>query len=264
LKTLTLKERPLNSHALAWSCDAELAVATADTIYVFFPEYPNRDSADGDAILHHQFSMYLQAEGIFRPDPVINNKLCALAGIRLPVASFFAEHWRTSLRSVPGREVTGSGSALCNIVSLDWSPSGLGSNLRPVLTALLTSGELLTLGDLSDTDSAAGSALRSRTTKMWKILWGLGANLPIPAENEDGAYRLMEEHIKSFSWAKEVLAGRALLAYANDEDEMVVMSVQHYTRPKPDSSGSEVVWKVREVARFDVRGPHEVRQKRCP
>lgn len=93
---------------------------------------------------------------------------------------------------------------------------------------------------------------------MWRILWGLGANLPIPAEDEDGAYRLMEERIKSFSWAREILPGRALLAYANDEDEVVIMSVQHYARPKSNSSGSEAVWKVREVARFDVKGPHEV------
>lgn len=262
LKTQTLKEHPLNQHALAWSCDAELAVAAADAIYIYFPEYPSvpeaSGSGDGEAVLQHQFASYLRVEGVFRPDPAINQQMCELAGIRLPSDPSIGDFWRQAKRPVPGREITGKGAALCQIASLEWSPTGLGANLRPVLTAMLTTGQLLTIGDALEGDLATAPATRSRNTKMWKILWGLGVGLPIPAEDEEGAYRTMDERIKSFSWAKEILPGRALLAYATDEDEIVIMAIQHFLRPKPKSMAVEDVWEVAEVARFDARSPHKV------
>jgi hypothetical protein len=89
---------------------------------------------------------------------------------------------------------------------------------------------------------------------MWKILWGIGAGMPIPAEDHERAYRTMEERIVGFSWAKEVAPGQALFAYETDQDEIVVMSVQHVARAPDDYR-----WQVREVARFDGEGPHSVR-----
>lgn len=261
---MALKERPLGPRALSWSCDAELAVATAETIYIYFPEYPSVDDdaapvADNALLYHHQYSTYLQLEGIFRPDPVINARLCELAGVKIPPLSILGELWRYSEKTVPGRDVTGRGGSVSQIVSIEWSPSGLGANLRPVLTAMMTSGEVLAVGEVLDTSTAAGAGLRSRNTKLWRVLWGLGADLPIPDEQAEGAYRTMEDRIKSFAWAKEIATGRALLAYATDEEDVVIMSVQRHTRFKPGSTDTEDVWQVREAARFDARSPHKVR-----
>jgi hypothetical protein len=262
LKSLPLKSRPLTTHAVAWSPDAELAVATDDTVHIFLPEYPSpigdgggEDAASKD-LEKSQFSLSIRATGIFLPLPSVNTQLCAFAGVRLPPPG--AEE-RAERSSVEGHEVTGSGASLSQVVRVEWSPGGLGANRRPVLMIMTTNGELLTLGEYVDPQSAAALGLRARSTKMWKVLWGLGAGMPIPAEDDEGSYRTMDERITSFSWAREILPGRALLAYATDEDEVVIMSVQYFIRP--DSAGQsaqDFIWQVREVARFEARGPHKV------
>lgn len=169
------------------------------------------------------------------------------------------ELWRHAEQAVPGRDVTGRGASVSQVVAVAWSPSGLGANLRPVLVAMMTSGALLAVGEALDASTAAGAGVRARNTKMWRVLWGLGADLPIPDEVEAGAFRTMEDRIKSFAWAGEIATGRALLAYATDEEDVVIMSIQRYMRSKPGSTGTEDVWQVREAARFDARSPHEVR-----
>ncbi|KND93307.1 hypothetical protein TOPH_02370 [Tolypocladium ophioglossoides CBS 100239] len=70
----------------------------------------------------------------------------------------------------------------------------------------------------------------------------------------------MDERIVSFSWAREILPGRGLLAYANDSREIVIMSLQFYSRePEPEGSTRErSVWEICELARFDGGGPHKV------
>jgi hypothetical protein len=141
------------------------------------------------------------------------------------------------------------------VVRVEWSPAGLGCNLRPILLALLTTGMLVAFGEHVDENEAG---LRSRTIKMWKILWGLGGTLPIPDSEEEAGYRFMDERITSFSWAKEIAAGRALLAYRNDEGDVAIMSVQFHTRPKPGDSKLTDGWDVQEVARFRANGPHAV------
>ncbi|CAG9997974.1 unnamed protein product [Clonostachys byssicola] len=265
LKTLNLKSRPLTNRALAWSCDGELAVATDEIIYIFLPEYP-RASKDGEPAAaaaeradapQHQFSIALQAAGNFRPDAPLNNRLCSLQGIRLPPSE--EADRELSVSHIPGREVTGSGASVNQVVRVEWSPNGLGSNLRPVLTALMTSGHMFTIGEEVDAGAAAGSGRGSRNTKLFKILWGLGAELPLPAEDQEGSYRTMDERITSFSWAKEISQGRALLAYATDEDDVVIMSVQRTNSGErsSSSSGTQPVWQIREEARFDSRGPHQ-------
>lgn len=100
------------------------------------------------------------------------------------------------------------------------------------------------------------STLRSRTFKHWKILWGLGAQLPIPDEESAGGFRNMDERIVSMSWAGEIGSGTGLLAYMNDEREVVVMGVQllHRKVGEDEESG----WDVSEIVRFDCQGPHHV------
>lgn len=91
------------------------------------------------------------------------------------------------------------------------------------------------------------------------MLWGLGAKLPIPdSESEDG-YRTMDERIMSFSWAKEIAPGRALLAYMNDSGQIIVMSVQYHLRRDASKRGSEKewIWTLTQHVRIDGRGPHK-------
>ncbi|KAH7165584.1 peptidase C13 family-domain-containing protein [Dactylonectria macrodidyma] len=255
LKTIHLKSRPLTSHALAWSCDAELAVATDDTIYIFLPEYPkvsDRDEATEEET--HQFSLSFRASGLIRPDPTINAQLCAFAGIRVVAPRTTEENWFTG---VGNGLVTSSGASVCQIIRLEWSPKGLGCNLRPVLTALSTNGAIITIGEHIDRQSTVISGMRTRGFKAWKTLWGLGAQLPLPDLNEEGGYRNMNERIKAFSWAKEVSNGRALLAYCNDAEEIAIMGVQLFSRPKPSESAvEEAMWDIQELGRFDGRGLH--------
>ncbi|KAM0563683.1 hypothetical protein ACHAPJ_001410 [Fusarium lateritium] len=257
LKTIHLKSRPLTTHALAWSCDAELAVATDDTIYIFLPEYPRSggpDDAGEDEELQAQYSLSYRASGLIRPDPTLNAQLCSFSGIRVAGPPANDENW---FPGVGSGLVTGSGAPICQIVRLEWSPNGLGCNLRPVLTALSTSGCIYAIGEHIDRQSTMIAGMRTRSFKAWKTLWGLGAQLPLPDSSQEDGYRNMNERIQSFSWAKEVGAGRGLLAYCNDAEEVAIMTVQLFSRLREDDpSSEETLWDIREVVRFDGRGRH--------
>lgn len=257
LKTIHLKSRPLTTHALAWSCDAELAVATDDTIYIFLPEYPRSggpDEAADEEELQSQYTLSYRASGLIRPDPAINAQLCSFSGIRVAGPPANDENW---FPGVGNGLVTGSGAPICQIVRLEWSPNGLGCNLRPILTALSTSGCIYAIGEHIDRQSAMIAGMRVRSFKAWKTLWGLGAQLPLPDSNEEDGYRNMNERIQAFSWAKEVDTGRGLLAYFNDVEEVAVMAVQLFSQTKEwDPSSEETRWDIQEVGRFDGRGRH--------
>ncbi|EEU40975.1 uncharacterized protein NECHADRAFT_99299 [Fusarium vanettenii 77-13-4] len=257
LRTIHLKSRPLTSHAISWSCDGELAVATDDTIYIFIPEYPRGggpDDAGEDEELQSQFSLSYRASGLIRPDPTINAQLCSFSGIRVAGPPANDENW---FPGVGNGLVTGSGASICQIVRLEWSPNGLGCNLRPILTALSTNGGVYALGEHIDMQSTMVAGMRTRSFKAWKTLWGLGAQLPLPDASVEDGFRNMNERIQSFSWAKELAPGRALLAYCNDAEEVAIMSTQLFPRPREgEPSIDETIWDIREVGRFDGRGKH--------
>ncbi|KAG6054616.1 hypothetical protein E4U17_003644 [Claviceps sp. LM77 group G4] len=269
LHPLELRARPIASRAIAWSCDAELAIATTDTIHIFLPEYPRPSRSSDDAAaaaaadedaFRPQFSLTLTASGILRPDPAINGPLCAFAGVSLPAA---AESSNESLvfHGVGTGEATRCGSSLSQSLGVEWSPNGLGRNLRPVLTILTTSGSIVAMGEHIDGHGSRPvmtSTLRSRTFKHWKILWGLGAQLPIPDEESADGFRNMNERIVSMSWAGELGSGTGLLAYMNDEREVVVMGVQFLHRMVGEDEESG--WDVSEIVRFDCQGPHRGEQ----
>ncbi|RKL11242.1 GPI-anchor transamidase [Fusarium oxysporum] len=242
---------------VAWSCDAELAVATDDTIYIFLPEYPRSGGPDEGADeeeLQSQYTLSYRASGLIRPDPTINAQLCSFSGIRVAGPPANDENW---FPGVGNGLVTGSGAPICQIVRLEWSPNGLGCNLRPILTALSTSGCIYAIGEHIDRQSAMIAGMRVRSFKAWKTLWGLGAQLPLPDSNEEDGYRNMNERIQAFSWAKEVDTGRGLLAYCNDVEEVAVMAVQLFSQAKEgDPSCEETRWDIQEVGRFDGRGRH--------
>jgi hypothetical protein len=261
LKTLTLGSRPLTSRALAWSCDAELAVATEDAIYIFLPEYP-KAGQDGEAAewetAQPQFSLTFRAAGIIRPDPAINAQLCAFAGVSIPVPKPGDD---ASFPGVGNGAVTASGGAVSQPARMEWSPSGLGCNLRPILGVMLTNGSVIMLGEHIDAGSTMLSSVRARSFKWWKVLWGLGARLPIPDDTRNSGFRSMNERIVSFSWAKEIATGRALLAYLNDVGEITITGVQFFSRKNEQSqSGADEdpIWQIHELASFDGSGPHEV------
>lgn len=241
-----------------------MAVATDDTIYIFIPEYPRGggpDDAGEDEELQSQFSLSYRASGLIRPDPTINAQLCSFSGIRVAGPPANDENW---FPGVGNGLVTGSGASICQIVRLEWSPNGLGCNLRPILTALSTNGGVYALGEHIDMQSTMVAGMRTRSFKAWKTLWGLGAQLPLPDASVEDGYRNMNERIQSFSWAKELAPGRALLAYCNDVEEVAIMSVQLFPRPREgEPSIDETVWDIREVGRFDGRGKHTKEDVSC-
>ncbi|OAA61335.1 hypothetical protein ISF_05414 [Cordyceps fumosorosea ARSEF 2679] len=261
LQSLSLPSRPLTSHAIAWSSDAELAVATSDGIHVFLPEYPRSSGGDGEKppseryATSPQFPVFLQTSGSLRPDPAINTPLCLFAGAQPPPPP---ANGPGDFPGVGGGKITGAGASLGQVVRVEWSPGGLGANLRPVLTALTGHGAVTCFGEHFDLGKSGGGAsgeskkTQVRSFKNWRILWGLGARLPLPRAG--GAdVQIMDERITSFSWAKDLQPGRALLAYETDDKHVVVMAVQFYSR---DSAPDEKGWDIREVARFDASGPH--------
>ena len=193
----------------------------------------------------------------------MNAQLCAFAGVKLPPPGDESESEDEKAEVPEFRSVTGRGGSVSQVVRVEWSPVGLGACLRPILVAMTTNGELLAFGEHRDPEFEISSANSSRNTRMWKILWALGAGMPIPAEDYEGSYRTMDERITSFSWAKYIAPGKALLAYKTDVDEVVIMSVHYFQ--KPGSVGQlavDFMWQIREVARFEATGPHEVRPKR--
>ncbi|KAF4999144.1 hypothetical protein FGRMN_2672 [Fusarium graminum] len=208
---------------LLWTLGSFLE-ATDDTIYIFLPEYPRTGGPDDgaeDDELQSQYTLSYRASGLIRPDPTLNAQLCSFSGIRVAGPPANDENW---FPGVGSGLVTGSGAPICEHI---------------------------------DRQSAMISGMRTRGFKAWKTLWGLGAQLPLPDPKEEDGYRNMNERIQSFSWAKEVDAGRGLLAYCNDVEEVAVMSVQLFSRPKENEPLSEeTIWDIQEVARFDGRGRH--------
>ncbi|KAK3190520.1 hypothetical protein K4F52_003541 [Lecanicillium sp. MT-2017a] len=270
LEPLALSSRPIAPHAISWSCDAELAVATADGIFILLPAYPSSagNAADGagaevNTTANAQFPLFIQTSGIIRPDPAINAQLCAAAGATIPPQSADEP---AGFPGVGSGFVTRAGAGLGQIVTVEWSPSGLGCNLRPVLTAMTTHGAVVALGEHLDANSSSASTMRVRSFKNWKMLWGVGAKLPLPSKEAEGDVEPVDDRITSFSWAKEVSHGRALLAYATDSGDVVIMAVQFYKASKTQngSVSDEHMWDVKEVARFSGQGPHEAVDKLDP
>ncbi|KAK5998351.1 GPI-anchor transamidase [Cladobotryum mycophilum] len=236
LQSLSLTSRPLSPHALAWSCDAELAVATAECIYIFLPEYiSGRDGNDDPDVSQHQFMLSLQPSAIVQPNQSINAQLCAQAGVKFPEPRADEDK---SFRGVGNGVLGGSGSALGQVVRVEWSPNGLGCNLRPILMGLTTNGSVIAF-ELED-------AL------------GFGSEASLPDPECEGGFRNMNERITSFSWAKEIFTGRALLAYATDAGEISIMSVQYFPRQEASKLApeEESIWNVTELGRFEGQGPH--------
>lgn len=151
------------------------------------------------------------------------------------------------------------GSTLNHVVAIDWSPSGVGRNRRPVLAVLTACGSLAVYGEGGPTFGMSSSSLRvghkgraARDLGSWVVLWAVGENFIIPGQEAFG----YGERIKAFAWCQEVAPGKALLAYMNDQREIVIVGVGTEFKMVDDGMFEEAVWNVTEVCRFEVTGAH--------
>ncbi|KAL1901133.1 hypothetical protein Cpir12675_000622 [Ceratocystis pirilliformis] len=296
LRTLSLRTRPLNTHALAWSGDAELAVGADESIHVFLPEF-SVAASQAQAASTAPLPSLTAATGsaTATPNTAVSREQFFSTKLRIPVPAAINPRINahiamqnatgekatprdetgllatgagqaTRLRTVDSDDdeedyeneddagvdrddagygcgpVTGFGGSLNQIVALAWSPSNLGLNGRPVLSAVLTCGTVLVYGEgeLDKEDMPIGT-LRERSFERWKILWGIGG--PLPGVG-------WRDRVKAWAWAREIGWGRALAAYVTDMDELVVVAVERRGESLAD-------WKIKEVASFHAAGPHE-------
>lgn len=310
LRGLTLPSKPFNKRAIAWSCDAELAVAADDSVHVFLPEFPefeeddilkaedgldssyqlqeesyddeDEDEEDEDEIqilgVHPLGSTGRQQffEGT-RQFPVtypplnleINRHIWDTAGEHFPElddapqvepredAGDSRYNPDADLRTGAGARLIGSvGSTLNHVVAIEWSPSGVGRNGRPVLGILTASGVLAMYGEGSPNLSSGTKGLRStvRDLGRWVVLWAVGERFVVPGQENYG------ERIISFAWAPQLDNGSALLTYLNDEQELVIISMrtEYKNGAISGTREEEAVWHVREECRLRMAGPHPV------
>lgn len=269
LGNIAFRSRPLNHHAIDFSCDAELAVCADDSVHILLPEFPVPDEElpkrvgagrDGEAenileeedeeefVRRKQYHTYRQQfMAIKKPDPRVNHHLFEDAGYPMDLEYDNADvPYHGVGKGIP----TGFGSSLNQTVTVKWSPGGLGFNLRPVLAVLLTNGSILVYGE--DADRVTDISARKRAFVSWRILWGVGGVIPLPDKTKPKGTHLPKDKITGMAWSKSVDRGRALLSYTNDVGQIVIISVQ-YASFKEDSPAA---WKVQEVARFHNSGPH--------
>jgi hypothetical protein len=265
LKPITFKARPCKTHALDWSCDGELVVAGDDSLHVFLPHYRNPSSTENDEIdsesekqgpdsnssIREQFySSPLRLVIPRQLDPRMNLRL--LEGNKRNVQD---QNAKTPFMGYGVGVVTGFGSALNQVMSVEWSPTGMGPNHRPILTAGLTKGAIIAWGEAIPPRNANVDLFdtRSRGFRFWKTLWGIGANMPLPNAGSPTGVSTVGDRITSYSWARQISAdGLGLIAYMTDTRELVIMAIQRLEKDET----LEAMWQIDEVYRHHVAGPH--------
>lgn len=255
LESINLNAVPLTTHNIAWSPDAELAFGSDDCIYLYLPEFPSKGTTSSPTFLA-DFDTQRQYYEISLRFPVVE--------LRRP--SVNRPLFREVKQEFPGFEptfgagvsvVANIGSSFNHVVALEWSPNGLGRMKRSVLAVLTGSGALAIYCEgLSEGVGLVKIKGRNiRTIRSWVVPWGVGGNLLLPrAKGHESPYS--KEFITSSAWARDLGGNGSLLAYMNDEGEIVILSVQskHSATGKGGDPGQ---WRVEEVARFLGNGPHK-------
>ncbi|KAI2618038.1 hypothetical protein GGS26DRAFT_596052 [Hypomontagnella submonticulosa] len=251
LESFGLTAVPASTHNLAWSPDAELAIGCDDCVFLFIPEFSlsGTEKAKNRGAVRQYNEVALRFPSVEHRNPELNRPLFDLVGQEFPDFEY-----------VPGGGGSGvvasQGSSMNHLVALEWSPCGLGRMDRSVL-AVLTGSGAITIYCEGASDGMNAFKLRgrnARTLRPWVAAWGVGAGLLLPiAEGHEEQYS--KEYITAFAWARDTDGYGALLAYANDDDEIVIISVQseHDSTATQGDSGR---WRVEEVTRFAAEGPH--------
>lgn len=159
--------------------------------------------------------------------------------------------------------ITSTGSTLNHVVALEWSPDTVGFHSTQVLTVLTGAGVIVVYGanPLRKRRRVVSESYRDFT--QWETLWGLGGRLIVPGgygpRNPSRPHHFGGETVTAFSWSKPTGRGKALLAYMNDQDEVVIIQVQCLTFKRANNDGTttdDAHWIVEEAGRFDVTCPH--------
>ncbi|KAI2465020.1 hypothetical protein F4781DRAFT_410928 [Annulohypoxylon bovei var. microspora] len=251
LESFTLTAVPSSTHNIVWSPDAELAIGCDDCVFLFIPDYtiPKSQKGRDPGVVRQYNDVALRFPSVEHRSPELNRPLFDLVGQEFPDFEF-----------VPGGggsgPVTSQGSSMNHLVALEWSPCGLGRMSRSALAVLTGAGTITVYCEgASDSKNAFKPRGRSaRTLKPWVAAWGVGAGLLLPAA-KGHQVEYTKEYITAFAWARDTDGYGALLAYANDDDDIVIVSVQarHDSNATPGDRGQ---WRVEEVARFTGAGPH--------
>ncbi|KAJ9150690.1 Gpi-anchor transamidase-like protein [Pleurostoma richardsiae] len=146
------------------------------------------------------------------------------------------------------------GSTMNHVVALDWSPSGVGRNRRPVLAVLTANGVLAIYGEGGPGLGPAkgmriGRRGAERDLAAWVVLWAVGERFVVPGQGEYG------ERIIAFAWSRKIGPGKALLAYMNDERETVVLAVHsEFKTGKNETEATK--WHVVQLLRTEFEEVH--------
>lgn len=254
LESFNVAILPKTTHNITWSADDELAIASDDCVLVYVPDFSLCPTPDGGA-----------ARRIYDGPRQYDE-----AALRFPVAPLKNLELNRHLFDALGEEFTGytyftgggsgiisgHGSTLNHTVALAWSPSGLGLMNRCVL-AVLTAAGLITIycqGTSEVLGSITVQGRHSRSLRPWMPAWHVGGGILVPTAKGHVSPD-KKEYITAFSWARDTRTRVKILSYMNDEQEIVLLTVQakHSPNAPPGHPGQ---WKVQEVARFKAEGPH--------
>ncbi|GAW20543.1 hypothetical protein ANO14919_100510 [Xylariales sp. No.14919] len=265
LESIHLSILPKTTHNITWSPDNELAIGCDDCVIIYVPDFTLKPPSSSSS-----------AAAGAAPAPVVSAPVNGYDGprqygeaaLRFPVAPLKSPDLNRHLFEAVGRDfagysfftgagrgvLTGHGSTLNHTVALQWSPGGLGRMSRSAL-AVLTAAGIITVYCQGAPDVASG-ARSARSVRPWIPAWHVGAGLLVPSA-EGHAPPDKKECITAFAWAADTRGKGAVLAYLNDDCEVVLLLVHaaHDAKAAPGHPGK---WTVLEAARFMADGPHPV------
>ncbi|KAI1168134.1 hypothetical protein F5B18DRAFT_266739 [Nemania serpens] len=251
LESLHLSILPKTTHNITWSPDSELAIACDDCVLVYVPDFSLRPASSGAQPQYDGPRQYDEMALRFPiaplKSPELNRHLFEAVGQDLAGFNFFT--------GAGSGIITGHGSTLNHTVALAWSPCGLGRMNRSVLAVLAAAG-IVTVYCEAAPEVVGTVGRNTRNMRPWIAAWHVGGGQLVPGV-EGHAVPQKKECITAFSWAPDTHTRSkvAILAYLNDDHEVVLLLVQarHDAKASPGHPGT---WKVHEAARFMAAGPH--------
>jgi hypothetical protein len=211
---VTLPFWPTCKNVLTWSAE-DLAVAAGEVVHILTP---HDTSTPSDTTAHKQWHTCNVRVNQFEPSEWPHQALATVTQFSL------------------GEELSES-----TIVSIAWSPQGLGVYRRSVL-AVLTSNLLLSLWE---TNGRLGSWQRTAVVNQY---------LPVEPSNEGAGNARRQRRVRAFAWlpilpsSAESRSGRQLLAVADDN---YIVSVYHVWKAKGAVHGQ---WSFRLLTQCTVAG----------